>query len=186
MEIKSNFAAITSKDNGGDMFRHLAQEASAQLHKADKEWVNYKFRKFRLEAVLKRMRSILRAGLISGPRAVMGFVKALAVVKQLFLLEFETGNAALIPPALRQDDLPLSFRYYDPILQYVDGRLSRERQDYFKMKKQLRVIFHAKLDEQQLFRCPPAARAGHQREASLTQTKDPKQEIRIHESKHCG
>ena len=29
MEIKSNFAKITSKDNGGDIFRHLAQEASA-------------------------------------------------------------------------------------------------------------------------------------------------------------
>jgi hypothetical protein len=127
MEIKSNFAKITSKDNGGDIFRHLAQEASAQLHNDDKEWVNYKFQKFRLMAVLQRMRSILRAGLISGPRAVMGYVKVLSVSKQLFLLEFETGNAALIPRALRQDDLPLSFRYYDPILQYVDGKLSRER-----------------------------------------------------------
>lgn len=57
----------------------------------------------------------------------MGYVKILSVSKQLFLLEFETGNAALIPPALRQDGLPLSFRYYDPILQYVDGKLSRER-----------------------------------------------------------
>ena len=127
MEIKSNFAKITSKDNCGDVFRHLAQQASAQLHNDDKEWVNYKFQKFRLQAVLKRMRSILKAGLISGPRVVMGHVKVLAVVKQLFLLEFETGNAALIPPALRQDNIPLSFRYYDPILQYVDGKLSRER-----------------------------------------------------------
>jgi hypothetical protein len=62
------------------------------------------------------MRSILKARLISGPRAVMGYVKILSVVKQLFLLEFATGDAALIPAALRQDDIPLSFRYYDPIL----------------------------------------------------------------------
>ena len=46
----------------------------------------------------------------------MGCLKLHELNKQIFILEFELGNEVLIPASLSQDYLPLSFRYYDPII----------------------------------------------------------------------
>jgi hypothetical protein len=51
----------------------------------------------------------------------------------------------MIPEELSQDDMPLSFRYYDPIITLIQERLSADRREFFKVKKQLGLIFDKKL-----------------------------------------
>ena len=46
----------------------------------------------------------------------MAWLKIYQLVKQSFLLDFEQGNEVMIPEELSQDGMPLSFRYYDPII----------------------------------------------------------------------
>jgi len=55
--------------------------------------------------------------------------------KALFLHRFELGLEVLIPESLSQNQLPLSYRYYDPIICLVQEKLSRERRHYFRIKK---------------------------------------------------
>ena len=37
----------------------------------------------------------------------------------MFVMEVESGADVKIPPSLSQDKLPMSFRYYDPIIAFV-------------------------------------------------------------------
>ena len=53
-------------------------------------------------------------------------LKIIQIIKMLFLKEFEFGYEMIIPDLLRQDDLPLSFRYYDPIVVFISERLSND------------------------------------------------------------
>ena len=41
--------------------------------------------------------------------------------------------------------MPLSFRYYDPIIILIQERLSYNKREYFKVKKQLGLLFDKKL-----------------------------------------
>ena len=46
------------------------------------------------------------------------------LLKELFLFEIEDGRATFIPKDLSQDHLPMSFRYYDPIIAIVSENIS--------------------------------------------------------------
>lgn len=65
----------------------------------------------------------------------------------MFVLEVEQGQAVFIPNELRQDDLPLSFKYYDPILRIINQECSDDRKEYFALKNDfdLNKIFHDSL-----------------------------------------
>lgn len=73
-------------------------------------------------------------------------------MKQSFLLHFEQGNEVMIPEELSQDDMPLSFRYYDPIIILIQERLSQNKREYFKVKKQLGLLFDKKLSLKNQFK----------------------------------
>lgn len=75
----------------------------------------------------------------------MAWLKIYKIEKEIFLLNFEQGHEVLIPKELAQDSLPISFRYYDPIIMLIQDKLSRERREYYKIKKQLGLIFEEKL-----------------------------------------
>jgi hypothetical protein len=52
--------------------------------------------------------------------------------KQLFTFEIEDDAEVFIPQDLSQSGLPISFRYYDPLILMVQDHMSVERQSYFK------------------------------------------------------
>lgn len=60
-------------------------------------------------------------------------------------MKFEQGHEVLIPKELAQDSLPISFRWYDPIIMLIQNKLSTQRRQYYKIKKQLGLIFDEKL-----------------------------------------
>ena len=43
-------------------------------------------------------------------------IRQIELEKQIFLIDVESGQFTEIPPRLSMDHLPLSFRYYDPVM----------------------------------------------------------------------
>ena len=62
---------------------------------------------------------MLHSKIITGPRYLMAQIKIFEIIKQLFLLELEQDSDVLIPDELSQDKMPMSFRYYDPVIMLI-------------------------------------------------------------------
>lgn len=137
---------VISKDKSEDMFKDCLYDTSQNILKEDiQKWVRYKFNRFRHEKNIKKIKNLLGSKILMGPRFLMGLIRMYQLKKQIFILEFELGNEVLIPEALSQDNLPLSFRYYDPIIQLIQMKLSMQRREFFKVKKQLAIVFNKTL-----------------------------------------
>ena len=63
-------------------------------------------------------------------------LKRIQIAKELFTLEIEQGSEAFIPVELSQKSLPLSFRFYDPILKMVRELISEDSQDFLLLKNE--------------------------------------------------
>lgn len=89
---------------------------------------------------VKKQNILMCLNLINKLRAVHGciylysLIKREELVKQLFIMDVEEGGEILIPGEMSQDQLPRSFRYYDPILNIIMDNFSSERVDYFLLK----------------------------------------------------
>ena len=71
--------------------------------------------------------------------------------KQLFTFEIEDDAEVFIPQDLSQSGLPISFRYYDPLILMVQDYMSVERQSYFKMKNSIKKEIYHQADTATLF-----------------------------------
>ena len=58
-------------------------------------------------------------------------LKKIRLAKELFLIDIEQGHESFIPKELSQDNLPYSMRFYDPIMQIIQDKISEERKVYF-------------------------------------------------------
>ena len=72
----------------------------------------------------------------------MSKLKIIALIKKIYLIELEQCNSKEIPTELSQKDLPLSYKYYDPIIIYIKEKLSIDRKNYFKLRKCMSHIFN--------------------------------------------
>lgn len=68
--------------------------------------------------------------MVLGSRSLKGILlidvllEKIQIEKELFLHEVEEGRVAFIPRDLSQDHLPMSFRYYDPIIAFISENIS--------------------------------------------------------------
>ena len=88
-----------------------------------------------MTAQLKKTKNMKKTSIITGVRLIMANIKVIELVKDQFIMNFEQGKYIAIPQELNQNDLPLSFKYYDPILMLIKEKLSKERRYVMKMKK---------------------------------------------------
>jgi hypothetical protein len=65
------------------------------------------------------MKAVSSSGLLQGIRRIMGYLKILSRTKELYMIEFEQSTIKQIPPELSQNHLPMSFKFYDPILPFT-------------------------------------------------------------------
>ena len=70
----------------------------------------------------------------------MTHLKKYNIVKEIFILEIELGRKVLIPDLLSQSYLPLSFTFYDPIINIVQQRLSVDKRNYSQVKKNINLL----------------------------------------------
>ena len=67
---------------------------------------------------------VIGAKTIGGLPYVEALLTKIKIQKQLFVYEVEKGGECFIPNELSQDELPKSFRYYDPIIAIVADGIS--------------------------------------------------------------
>ena len=79
----------------------------------------HKFQQFKLEKNIRKIQNLIDAKQIQGPRFIMAQLRKYQLEKALFITDFEQGQDVLIPKSLSQEDLPLSYRYYDPIIMLI-------------------------------------------------------------------
>jgi hypothetical protein len=56
---------------------------------------------------------------ISGILHVNAVLIKIEQAKKLFVMDISEGTEVFIPKDLSQDQLPISFRYYDPLIQII-------------------------------------------------------------------
>jgi hypothetical protein len=56
-------------------------------------------------------------------------------IREMFILDIAEGREVYIPKALSQDQLPYSFRFYDPILMLINSKTPDERVQFFNVQK---------------------------------------------------
>lgn len=47
-------------------------------------------------------------------------LKEIKVQKQLFVFSVELGDESIVPTCLNQKDLPLSYKYYSPVISIIE------------------------------------------------------------------
>ena len=66
-------------------------------------------------------------------------------------MEVEQGSEVFIPRELAQKQLPLSFRFYDPILKMVQELICDDKKDFFVLKSVTALEVLKKVDAQKRF-----------------------------------
>ena len=73
-------------------------------------------------------------------------LKRIELEKAEFVSLIEDGEQVFIPKDLSQDQLPQSFRYYDPILVIVQELIRPSKKENFILKQQVAFSIHRKND----------------------------------------
>lgn len=61
---------------------------------------------------------------MKGVTYINSILTRLEIVREKFIMELQNGVAVFIPPDLSQDNLPASYRYYDPIIRIIQENMS--------------------------------------------------------------
>lgn len=64
---------------------------------------------------------------MEGDQYITTLLQKYKIQKELFILNLENGHEVVLPPILSQKKLPLSFRYYDPLVQIVRMMVSDQK-----------------------------------------------------------
>jgi len=68
---------------------------------------------------------------------ILSLIKREELVKELFIMDIEEGGEVYIPLKMNQEQIPRSFRYYDPIMNIIIDNICIDKVDYFNMKRDL-------------------------------------------------
>ena len=86
---------------------------------------------------------------VHGKLYLRALKKKIQVARELFIIEIEQGEEVYIPGDLSQDQLPYSFRYYDPVMMFAQDAVSDYKRDYFNVKGQIAFYIHRQGDLKQ-------------------------------------
>lgn len=89
--------------------------------------------------------------MIKGPLFIKCQLKMMQLEKELFTLELSRGTEVKIPPSLDQSKLPISYRYFDPVINIVKSNLEGKNRDFAKLKKSISYAFDQKYHANSIF-----------------------------------
>ena len=78
-------------------------------------------------------------GLVKGLLFIEALLRKIEIEKEQFTLEIEMGKEVLIPRELSMNDFPVSFQFYDCILNVLDATISYERKEIFYLRNHLNL-----------------------------------------------
>lgn len=64
-------------------------------------------------------------------------IKILSIIKEIFVLDLKQGKELMIPKELRMDHLPMSFRFYDPIIKILQLNIDDDTKYQYNIRSQI-------------------------------------------------
>lgn len=83
-----------------------------------------KLRLRKLQMQIQRIQLFNAWEMMKGVTYINSILTRLEIVREKFIMELQNGVAVFIPPDLSQDNLPASYRYYDPIIRIIQENMS--------------------------------------------------------------
>lgn len=102
--------------------------------------LRYRIQRKQIEEELLKVKFMMGIGGLSDVFYIKCLLKKYQAVKKMFVLQIEAGNDVLIPRELSCDQYPLSYHYYDPILQIVKKEMSYEGKLYHSFRSEFNMI----------------------------------------------
>jgi hypothetical protein len=96
-----------------------------------------KIQRKKISRLYQKIELILSLNAIQKILMVRARLKLIELAKKGFILEIQQGQESYIPKELRQDSLPQSYKFYDPILMVIQESISEDRKEFFFTKNKI-------------------------------------------------
>lgn len=135
---------ILKKNNCTDIFRDAFIKNEQELYENNRlgKFTKYKFSKKSRDQMYNKLDLLLSLRLFGGLLFLRLMLYKIQLAKEIFMIELELGKEVFVPKDMSQSKLPLSFRYYDPIINMIKKRMLVERREYYGLKKALAFTFN--------------------------------------------
>lgn len=112
---------MSKKNKCQDFFKEtLIEKDDYQVRmyekKTEAKYYTEKRIKTELEVKLARIRIVLNFNILKGVLLIRTLLEKIEISKKLFIMSIQDGDEQFIPSNLSQSGLPVSFRYYDPLI----------------------------------------------------------------------
>lgn len=150
-EKEKRIGKLIQKDNCQNIFKDMGNGSGVDSM-THQQYVNYKFEKKTKEIILNKIRLLMNMKIISGDIFVKSIISKIEILKELLILDVQLGMAVYLCDEFNMNQLPLSFRYYDPILRIILKGLNPQRQRFYMDQKHLAKMFHEQSTHQQFLK----------------------------------
>lgn len=96
--------------------------------------------------LLQKLKLVLGLKSLPGILYVRALLHKIEISKQIFVMDVQDGQEVFILRELSQQQFPLSFRYYDPLILIVQERMTDESKDFYKLKNSLKKEIYSHID----------------------------------------
>jgi len=104
--------------------------------------IEFKKNRHSLSAKFERIKLILNLKAVDKVLFIKLLLKKIELAKEIFILEIEQGQEVFIPAELSIDQYPMSFRFYDMILNFTKEAVSQETKEFHSFKNTFRLNFY--------------------------------------------
>lgn len=123
-----------------DMFQNVQVNDMDMYQQKNKQQVHrYKIRRTFLMKQYMKIRLILSLRMLKGLFFIETLLTKIKLAKQIFVLDIEQGQEVFVLDDLSQRALPMSFKYYDPIIKIICSKMSSESKLYFTQQTNNKV-----------------------------------------------
>lgn len=144
---------ITDKNKCIDIFRDvevMINKNETQMMyepKSEQKFLYQKMKRTGDSNLYDTLALILNLKSLIGILHVKAMLIKIEQAKKLFILDMSDGCEVFIPKDLSQTQYPMSYRYYDPLIQIVQQRIADDRKDFYKLKNTMKQQCYEKIDQ---------------------------------------
>lgn len=129
---------LVKKNKCSDIFKYTVIDSEKGLRmfddKSAKDFLRIKKSRVNKISVIHQLNIILGLKAVQKMAYVNFTLKKIELQKNLFLIDIEQGQEVFVPKDLSQNQLPLSFRYYDPLIRIIKDRIGDDILENFRMR----------------------------------------------------
>ena len=140
-EKEQRINKLIQKDNCQNIFKNLGSSLGIESM-SHQQYVNYKFVKKTKEIILNKIRLLMNMRIINGNIYLKSIISKIEILKELLILDVQLGISVYLCDEFNMNQLPVSFRYYDPIFWIITKNINPLRISFYHNQKNLAKMFH--------------------------------------------